>query len=158
MAWRPILTFVAVVLVAGAVVALLVLAVAGMRKDQLAAKEVDRTLVEDYCRLVAEEKYADAYERCLSAAYQRQVSAADFVAAHAKRRAAVGSLQKRRLVEASCSRSLFTRTRQFQLHYELHYPGGDEMRYLVAEGADGVFRVEGTYTSSTGDTLDFMLW
>jgi hypothetical protein len=158
MAWRPTLTIAAVVVAAGAVIALLVVAVTGMKRDQLAAREVDRSLVEEYCRLVSDGKFAEAYERCLSAGYRRQVAAADFVAAHEKRRTAVGSLQSRRLVEASCSRSLFSRARRFQLLFELQYPGGVERRHLVADDVDGVFRVEGTYTSSASGTLSFMLW
>ena len=87
--------------------------------------EIDQGVVETYCRLVAEERYDEAYEQCLSAAYRREVSREDFAGAHAQTREERGALQSRELLRIKAGTNLFTRERSFQLLYLLTYPNGD---------------------------------
>lgn len=57
---------------------MIVTSIRGRLGPQVLAAELDRTVVEEYCRLVAEGRYAEAWERCLSADYRSKVSADDF--------------------------------------------------------------------------------
>lgn len=141
-----------------AAVALLVLARRGMGRDWETARQADAGVVEEYCRLVATERYREAWERCLSSGRRSASDAASFEAAHRKRRADVGALQGRRLLRVDASRNLFSRERRLVLQYELTYAGRTEPRALVVDDADGTFLVDGTYTSGAGETLDAFLW
>ncbi len=149
-----------VALVAAAVVSvwMIVTSARGRLGPQVLAAELDRTVVEEYCRLVAEGRYAEAHERCLTADYRSKVSVDDFAAAHERRRADVGTVQGRRLLTIDSTRQLFTWVRWLHLLYAVDYPGREERLYLVVSDADGTFRVDGTYVPAATDTLDFMVW
>lgn len=148
-----------VALTIGAAIAGLVwAALRGQRRDQDVAAEADRTVVAEYCRLVGAGRYAEAWESCLAGSYRREVPRAEFVAAHEKRRAELGPLGGCRLLRASLHRSLFSRTRELQLLYELTYPGRVEREYAKVDDADGTWKIEGTYHLGAADTLDFRLW
>ena len=149
-------------LVAVAIAAVIVLAVwaaiRGQGKDQVLASEADRGVVADYCRLVGEGRYAEAWEKCLTASYRDEVPREKFVSAHDKRRAEVGALGGCRLVRADLSRNLFSKTRELHLVYELSYPGRSVRECAVVNDADGSWRIEGTYRLNAADTYDFLLW
>ena len=134
------------------------LAVRGMLKDRDLAREIDRTLMADYIRLVGEGSFAEAWETCLCAGYRKNAPLEKFVAAHEKRRMEAGRLQGGRLLRSQVSRSLFSKSRELQLLYELSYPGGAQRDYVVVSDVDGTFRVEGTYRMSAGETLSVFLW
>jgi hypothetical protein len=133
-------------------------AIRGQGKDWEVAAEIDRGVMADYCRLVGEGLYAEAWEKCLTASYRDEVPREKFVAAHEKRRAEVGSLGGCRLLRADLTRNLFSRTRELHLLYELTYPGRTEREYAKANDADGSWRIEGTYHLNAGETYDFLLW
>lgn len=154
--WRPVVVGVVVLLVVG----LLVLAVRGHLRMQADARELDVTVVEQYCRLVAAEQYAEAFERSLTAEYQRGMSLEKFVEAHQRRRAELGGpLQGRELLIIQSSRNLFSGTRTFNLRYELRYPAGSRARVMVLSDADGAFRVDGTFVEfGSEDSLSFEVW
>jgi hypothetical protein len=145
-------------LVAVGVVALLVTAVRGHLKVQRTVREIDATLVDEYCRLIAAGKVAEAWERCMTADYRRAAPLADFVAAHDRRRAEVGTVQARELLSITSSRSLFTGVTEYQLHYRVDYPAREEILYVGVSDADGPPRIYGTYVSAASDTLDVKLW
>lgn len=149
-----------VALIAAAVVSvwMIVTSARGRLGPQVLAAELDRTVVEEYCRLVAEGRYAEAWERCLTADYRSKVSVDDFAAAHERRRAEGGTVQGRRLLTIDSTRQLFTWVRWLHLLYAVDYPGREERLYLVVSDADGTFRVDGTYVPAGTDTLDFMVW
>ena len=145
--------------VAGILVTLVLgLAVRGMRKDRDLAREVDRTLMADYIRLVGEGRFAQAWETCLCASYRKSVPLEKFVAAHEKRGKELGGLQGGRLLRSQVSRSLFSKGRELQLLYELAYPSGVRREYAVVNDADGTFGIEGTYDMTAGESLSFLLW
>ena len=148
-----------VALAIAAVIAVVVrAAVKGQGKDQQLAAEADRGVVADYCRLVGEGRYAQAWEKCLTASYRGEVSREKFVSAHEKRRAGTGALTGCRLLRADLTRNLFSRTRELHLLYELSYPGGVEREYAKVNDADGSWRIEGTYHLNAGETYDLLLW
>ena len=122
------------------------------------AGELDATVVETYCRLVAEGKYQEAYDQCLSADYRGDVTAERFAAEQEKRRAEAGVLQGRELIHSQTSHNLFSPVREVYLKYELSYPRGAEVQYMILTDADGPFKVKGTYHETAGETLDFMFW
>lgn len=145
--------------VGGGVVGLVALAVSGMRKDDQRAQELDHTVVEQYCRLVAEERYEEAHRECLTAGYRKQTSVESFAGAQKKRRAEAGSLQSRELVRVQASRNLFSRERTFQLTYRLRYPGGERHGIVALSDTDGEFRVDGTCREgASSESLDFEVW
>ncbi|MBK9376685.1 MAG: hypothetical protein IPN03_23950 [Holophagales bacterium] len=132
-------------------------AIRGQGKDWEVATEIDRGVMTDYCRLVGEGLYAEAWEKCLSASYRDEVPREKFAAAHEKRRrwarsAAAGSFAP------TLTRNLFSKTRELHLLYELTYPGRTEREYAKASDADGSWRIEGTYHLNAGETYDFLLW
>lgn len=133
-------------------------AIRGQGKDWQVAEEVDRGVMGDYCRLVGEGRYGEAWETCLAASYREEVPREKFVSAHEKRRAEVGALGGRRLLRADVTRNLFSRTRELHLLYELAYPGRSEREYAKVNDADGAWRIEGTYHLNAGETYDFLLW
>jgi hypothetical protein len=122
------------------------------------ATELDAAVVETYCRLVAEGKYQDAYEQCLTAEYRGDVTAQQFAAAMEKRRAEAGVLQGRKLIYSQTSHNLFSPVREVHLKYELQYPRGPEVQYMILSDADGAFKVKGTYHETAAETLDFLFW
>jgi hypothetical protein len=122
------------------------------------ANELDHTIVETYCRLVAEGKYREAYEQCLTAEYRKDMTAQQFAAAQEKRRAEAGGLQARKLIHSQTSHNLFSKTREVYLKYELQYPGGPEVQHMILSDEAGPFRVKGTYHETAGGTLDFKVW
>jgi hypothetical protein len=133
-------------------------AVRGQGRDQRVSSEIDRTVMADYCRLVGQARFAEAWETCLSAGYRRDVPRERFVTAHNTRRTDVGSLGGCRLLRADLNRNLFSRTRELHLLYELDYSGRIEREYATVSDADGVWRISGTYHLNAGDTYDFLLW
>jgi hypothetical protein len=142
-----------------ACVGLLALAAAcGGKGPKMSAREVDATVVENYCRFVAEGNYKDAYEQCLTAKYRKEATLDAFARAHEKRKAEVGVLQERELVRDQASWNLFSKTKEYQFIYELKYPSKSYREYMVVNDEDGAFRIDGTYHSTAGDTLDFLLW
>lgn len=145
----------AIAIVIGAVVWV---AIRGQGKDYLLAEEADRSVVSDYCRLVGEGRYAEAWEKCLTASYRDEVPREKFVAAHEKRRAETGALTGCRLLRADLTRNLFSKTREIHLLYELTYPGREAVEYAKVNDADGSWRIEGTYHLTAGETYDFLLW
>lgn len=145
----------AIVAVIGAVVWA---AIRGQGKDWQVAEEVDRGVMSDYCRLVGEGRFGEAWETCLTASYREEVPREKFVSAHEKRRAEVGALGGCRLLRADLTRNLFSRTRELHLLYELTYPGRSEREHAKANDADGGWRIEGTYHLNAGETYDFLLW
>ncbi len=139
-------------------IGLLALSSCGMAKDRDGANEIDRTLMSEYIRLVGEGRFAQAWETCLSAKYRKEAPLEKLVAAHEKRQKEAGRLQGGRLLRFQASRSLFSKAREHQLLYELSYPGGVQQQYVVVNDADGVYRIEGTYHMTAGETLSFLLW
>lgn len=133
-------------------------AIRGQGKDQEVAAEIDRGVMAEYGRLVGEGRFAEAWERCLTASYRDEVPREKFVAAHEKRRAELGALGGGRLLRADLSRNLFSKTRELHLLYELTYPGRVEREYAKVNDADGSWRIEGTYHLNAGETYDFLLW
>ena len=133
-------------------------AVRGMGRDQDVAREIDRTVMPEYCRLVGTGQFAQTWERCLSASYRKAVALEAFVAAHEKRRRDIGALGGCRLLRASLHRTLFSKTREVHLLYELNYPGSVRTEYAVVNDADGAWRIEGTYHLNAGEALDALVW
>ncbi|MBL8920053.1 MAG: hypothetical protein JNJ54_14405 [Myxococcaceae bacterium] len=154
--WRPVIIGAVVLLVVG----LLVLAVRGHRRMQADARELDATVVEQYCRLVASEHFAEAFERSVTAAYRQRLSLEQFVDAHRRLRAELGGpLQGRELLIIQSSRNLFSSERTFNLRYELRYPTGTRARVVVLSDAEGAFRVDGTFVEfGSDDSLSFEVW
>ena len=145
----------ALLLAVGVVVFLL--ARRGMKADVDVVREIDRTVMAEYVRLVGEGKYGEAWEKCLTKSYREEVPREKFVAAHEKRRAEAGALGGAKLLRHSTHRNLFSKTRTHHLLYELSYPAGAQPQVAVVNDADGTFRIEGTY-HETGETLGFLLW
>ena len=146
----------AVLLAVGVVV--LLVARRGMKADVDVVREVDRTVMAEYVRLVGEGKYGEAWEKCLTKSYREEVPREKFVAAHEKRRAEVGALGGAKLLRHSTHRNLFSKTRTHHLLYELSYPAGTQPQVAIVNDADGAFRIEGTYHEGAGETLGFLLW
>ncbi len=144
--------------IAAAIIGVVWLAVRGQGMDQAVAGDIDRGVMADYCRSIAEGRFADAWDTCLSTSYQAEVSRERFVAAHEKRRAEYGALGSCRLLRAQLHRNLFSRTRELDLLYELTYPGRVEREYAKVNDTDGRWRIEGTYHLSAAETYDFRLW
>lgn len=130
----------------------------GMTADVDIVREVDRTVMAEYVRLVGEGKYGEAWEKCLAKSYREEVPREKFVAAHEKRRRETGPLGGAKLLRHSVQRNLFSKTRELHLLYELSYPAGTQPQVAVVNDADGAFRIEGTYHEGAGETLDFLLW
>lgn len=146
-------------LVGAGLVGLAVLAYRGHVRMQADATAIDATLVEEYCRLVAEERYAEAYERCLTREYRGRIPPERFAQVQRERRAEHGALQGRKLVTLQASRNLFSGTRSFVLQYQLQYPAGPRPGFLSVSDADGPMRVEGTYIDGAGgESLDVEYW
>ena len=139
-------------------VAVFLVARRGMTADVDIVREVDRTVMAEYVRLVGEEKYGEAWEECLAKSYREEVPREKFVAAHEKRRHEAGPLGGAKLLRHSVHRNLFSKTRELHLLYELSYPAGAQPQVAVVNDADGTFRIEGTYHEGAGDTLGFLLW
>jgi hypothetical protein len=130
----------------------------GVTSEGDVVREIDRTVMAEYVRLVGEGKYSDAWERCLTKSYREEVPREKFVAAHEKRRAEVGRLGGAELLRHSLHRTLFSKTREVHLLYGLSYPGGTQPERVILNDADGAFRIEGTYHEGANETLDFLLW
>ncbi len=139
-------------------VAVFLVARRGMTADVDVVREIDRTVMADYVRLVGEGKYGEAWEKCLAKSYREEVPREKFVAAHEKRRAEAGALGGAKLLRHSTHRNLFSKTRTHHLLYELSYPAGTQPQVAIVNDADGAFRIEGTYHEGAGETLDFLLW
>lgn len=154
----PAVGLLVVLAIAAVIGAVVWAAIRGQGKDQLLAAEADREVVSDYCRLVREGRFAEAWEMCLTASYRDEVPREKFVSAHEKRRAETGSLTGCRLLRADLTRNLFSKSRELHLLYELTYPGRVEREYAKVNDADGSWRIEGTYHLNAGETYDFLLW
>ena len=154
----PAVGLLAALAIAAVIGAVVWVAIRGQGKDYELAEEADRGVVAEYCRLVGEGRYAEAWETCLAASYQHEVPREKFVSAHEKRRAGTGALAGCRLLRADLTRNLFSKTRELHLLYELTYPGGVEREYAKVNDADGSWRIEGTYHLNAGETYDFLLW
>jgi hypothetical protein len=124
---------------------------------KIPVREMDQTIVETYCRLIADGKYEEAYDRCLAKSYRDEMPLADFIQAHEKYRAATGVLQSRELIRQQSSSNLFTGEHTHQLQYDLVYPESSLRDYIVLTDADGEYKVEGTYTAR-GEGLNFKVW
>lgn len=130
----------------------------------MSVAELDHTLVETYCRLIAAGEYEAAYERCLNAEYRSQATFDGFRKAQERRRTDMGVVESRELVKRNSNINLFSRIREHQLHYRVQYrhPGNEKsqsrMVWIVVNDADGEWRVEGTYESAASGTLDFVVW
>lgn len=133
-------------------------AIRGQGKDGEVALEIDRGVMADYCRLVGQGRFAEAWDKCLTASYRDEVPREKFVAAHEKRRTGTGALGGCRLLRADLTRNLFSKTRELHLLYELTYPDRVEREYAKVNDADGSWRIEGTYHLNAGETYDFLLW
>jgi hypothetical protein len=120
------------------------------------AGDVDRDLVAVYVGLIAEARYEEAYDRCLSAACRRHLSKEDFAGAHRRLRAERGPLKNREILLQKPSRNLFSGIREIQLLYRLEYEKGEWRNYLVASDADGEWRIDGTYRRATQYLEDFI--
>ena len=142
-------------LIPALIVGAVLLALRGSKKWPVA--EADQ-VVETYVRLIAEERYDEAYEQCLSADYRRDVNREKFTEAHAEVRAERGALQQRELLRAESSVNLFSGVRSLQMLYRLTYPNEEVRDYVVVNDADGELRIEGTYRLSGSDGLTFRLW
>lgn len=154
----PAVGLLAALAIAAVIGAVVWVAIRGQGKDYELAEEADRGVVAEYCRLVGEGRYAEAWETCLAASYQHEVPREKFVSAHEKRRAGTGALAGCRLLRADLTRNVFSKTRELHLLYELTYPGGVEREYAKVNDADGSWRIEGTYHLNAGETYDFLLW
>lgn len=153
------LGYVAGALIAVASVVGLVRVLSGTTGAQTEARRLDATLVSEYVRLVAEERYREAYETCLTRDYRGNLAAEDFVAAHAKRRQSLGAVLGRELTTLHESRNLFSGTHEVQLKYVLQYASGSRAGVVVVNDADGRMLVDGTYVEAgTVDTLSFEIW
>jgi hypothetical protein len=150
--------FLVLVLLLAAGVVVFLVARRGMTADADIVREIDRTVMAEYIRLVGEGRLGEAWDSCLAKSYRDEVPREKFVAAHEKRRAEAGPLAGAKLLRHSVHRNLFSKTREFQLLYELTYPGGVQPQYVVVNDADGAFRIEGTYHMTAGETLSFLLW
>lgn len=138
--------------------ALVVLAVRGHAQMKADARALDESLVDGYCRLVAEARYDEAYRGSLSASFRQRLTAAQFSERLAKRRAELGPLLGRTLVTIQSSGNLFSGERTFQLKYVLRYASGEQVRVLSTTDADGAPRVDGTWVEAPTETLDFDLF
>ena len=141
-----------------AVLAGLALAATGRTRAQLDAKQLDSGIVAEYCRLVAEERYAEAFEKCLTSSYRKQARPEKFAAALQKRRGELGPMLGRELVQVQSSRNLFSGTRSYQLRYQLRYAAQTLPRVLVVDDSDGEARIDGTFFETAGDSLSFEVW
>lgn len=132
--------------------------VTGTRNSVAEVQELDATLVSTYIEAVTAGDFKKAYEECLSNDYRRDISLADFEQAHQQRRTDVGVIQSRKLVWRKSSINLFTRVKEHQVQYELHYPGQTWNGWIVLNNADdGAWRIDGTYVK-IGSGLNFKLW
>ena len=129
----------------------------GMLADRDLVREIDRTVMAEYVRLVGEGRFGEAWDSCLAKSYRDEVPREKFVAAHEKRRAEAGRLGGATLLRHSVHRNLFSKTREYHLLYELSYPAGVQPQYAIVNDADGAHRIEGTYHEA-GETLGFLLW
>ncbi len=120
-------------------------------------QELD-SIVDTYCRYVAEGRYAEAYNRCLNSQYKKDISLKDFTLAHEKRKATPGTLTGRTMTFNRESRNIFTDLREYQLTYELRYGSVTRHEHVKLNNEDGVFLIEGTYTASSNKTLRFIVW
>jgi hypothetical protein len=120
-------------------------------------KEMDETIVEKYCSLVAAGNFEEAYHRCLTSKYRKEVALEVFSRHHERRREDVGILQKRTLLRHQSSSNIFTGIHQHQLMYECVYPSQTVNLYIVLNDEDDEYRVEGTYIEQ-GEGLNFLLW
>ncbi len=125
--------------------------------EEWSIEEVDQGVVETYCRLIAEGRFDDAYDQCLSAAYRRQVSREDFARGHTQTRAERGALQSREILREWSGVNLFSRVRDVRILYLLTYPNGEWRDYIVVDNADGEWRIEGTYRRGA-KYLEFIVW
>ena len=139
-------------------VGVFVVARRGMTAEADIVREIDRSLMAEYARLVGAEQYGEAWEKCLTKSYREEVPRERFVAAHEKRRSEAGPLGGAKLLRHSTHRNLFSKTRTHHLLYELSYPAGTQPQVAIVNDADGTFRIEGTYHEGAGETLDFLLW
>lgn len=129
----------------------------GMLADRDLVREIDRTVMAEYVRLVGEGRFGEAWDSCLAKSYRAEVPREKFVTAHEKRRAEAGRLGGATLLGHSAHRNLFSKTREYHLHYELSYPAGVQPQYAIVNDADGAHRIAGTYHEA-GETLSVLLW
>jgi len=115
-------------------------------------------IVDDYCKEVARGNYDDAYEKYFNSEFKKDISLKDFSSAHEKRRESTGILLEKNVTMVNKSLNIFTGLREYQLTYELKYKNNTFHEIIKLNDADGKFLIEGTYTSSSSDTLRFMLW
>jgi hypothetical protein len=146
----------AVLLILG--VGVLLVSKRGMTADRDVVREIDRTVMAEYIRLVGDEMFGEAWETCLTKSYREEVPREKFVAGHEKRRREAGPLGGAKLLRHSAHRNLFSKTREYHLVYELSYPAGVQPQYAIVNDADGAFRIEGTYHEGASETLSFLLW
>lgn len=112
--------------------------------------DVDQSLVETYVGLVAEGRYDEAYEQCLSSEFRRSMSAEAFSRAHAEAREERGALRAREILMVKPGRNLFSGVREVQILYRLEYENGEWRNYLSASDADGEWRILGLYRRGAG--------
>ncbi|HOV12787.1 MAG TPA: hypothetical protein PK771_00720 [Spirochaetota bacterium] len=127
------------------------------KKSTVDIKDLER-IVDEYCKYISDGDYKTAYEKYLNSSYKKDISLSDFTSAHEKRKEKVGILQEKKLTFNTNTYNIFSGLREYQFTYELKYSNTTNHEIIKLNDQDGIFLIEGTYTSSSSDTLRFMVW
>lgn len=106
---------------------------------------VDQGVVETYIGLITERRYDEAYDQCLTADYRNRMTREEFAQAHRDTRKERGALLNREILLIKQGRNLFSSVQNIELVYRLDYEHGEWRNYLMADNADGEWRINGTY-------------
>ena len=132
--------------------------IAGITFEVCPKDKIHTDYFNDYCKYVAEGNYTNAYEKCMNSRYKKDISIDDFTSAHEKRKETMGILLEKKLTFKTNSYNIFSGLREYEFTYELKYTNTTNHEIIRLNDQDGIFLIEGTYTSSSSDTLRFMVW
>jgi len=119
--------------------------------------EVDQGVVATYIGLITAGRYDEAYYQCLTAQYRKRMTGEEFAQAHRDTRGERGSLSNREILLIKQGRNLFSGVQNVELLYRLDYERGEWRNYLMADTADGEWRINGTYRR-TAKHLEMDVW
>ncbi len=125
-----------------------------IRKDAQLRKEVDYTLVKQYCELVTASLFEQAYHDCLAESYRDDLPAGVYLDAQIKRRNEYGNLKRWEFRKADPGRTLYLPVNEVQILYKLHYEKKTALGWIIATNAEGEWKIIGTYS----ERMYLMVW
>ena len=127
------------------------------RKASKESKTIVNTIVEQYCILISQEKYQEAYQ-FFNSNYTKEIKIDRFIELYQQKQIENGKLIKKKYAKFNKSYNLFSKTTTFQIYFHLTYEKNKIYGAIIVDNNAKEFKIEGTYIDSANDSLSFYIW